>query len=72
MRIAQGSADVLSLGQALRLSALVPGAQFRWLALAGHSSVGDVPDRVVELVDAVATAAAADRASAGSGPAGED
>ncbi|SDQ18193.1 alpha/beta fold hydrolase [Quadrisphaera sp. DSM 44207] len=57
VRIAQGSADVLSLGQALRLAALVPGARFSWLPFAGHSSVGDVPEQVAALVDDAAAAA---------------
>lgn len=55
--LAQGTHDVISLGQVLRLVTLVPGARFALLPFAGHSAVGDVPDRVLELVaDAVAAA----------------
>ena len=55
--VAQGTHDLVSLSQAMRVAALVPGARFRLLPLAGHSSVGDVPARVVALVDeAVANA----------------
>ncbi|MDP9435758.1 MAG: alpha/beta hydrolase [Actinomycetota bacterium] len=58
--VAQGTHDLISLSQAARLAALVPGARFRLLPLAGHSSVGDVPESVVRLVDeAVADAAGA-------------
>jgi pimeloyl-ACP methyl ester carboxylesterase len=56
--LAQGTHDVISLGQVLRLVALVPGARFRLLPAAGHSAVGDVPDEVVRLVDEVAARSA--------------
>ncbi len=55
--VAQGTHDVLTLSQAVWLALLVPGARFRVLPLAGHSSVGDVPSRVIRLVDHVAAAA---------------
>jgi pimeloyl-ACP methyl ester carboxylesterase len=57
VRIAQGSHDLLSLGQAARLAVLVPGARFRVLPAAGHSSIADVPQRVLDLVDEAAAAA---------------
>jgi pimeloyl-ACP methyl ester carboxylesterase len=46
--------DVLTLSQAACLAFLVPGARFRVLPFAGHSSVADVPERVVRLVDEAA------------------
>jgi pimeloyl-ACP methyl ester carboxylesterase len=49
--IAQGTHDVLTLSQAAWLAALVPGARFRVLPFAGHSSIADVPERVIRLVD---------------------
>lgn len=55
--VAQGTSDVLTLSQAAWLALLVPGARFRLLPVAGHSSVADVPSRVVRLVDAVGAAA---------------
>jgi pimeloyl-ACP methyl ester carboxylesterase len=55
--IAQGSHDVLTLSQAGWLTLLVPSARFRVLPFAGHSSVADVPRRVVRLVDEAAAAA---------------
>lgn len=58
--LAQGTHDVISLGQVLRLAALVPGAQFRALPFAGHSAVGDVPDQVVALVDEAVASTALD------------
>lgn len=57
--IAQGTHDVLSTSQSAWLAALVPGARFRLLPLAGHSSVADVPDRVLGLVAEAVDAAAA-------------
>jgi pimeloyl-ACP methyl ester carboxylesterase len=60
--IAQGTHDVLATSQSAWLAALVPGARFRLLPVAGHSSVADVPDRVIalvaEAVDAAVEAAA--------------
>jgi len=55
--VAQGTHDVLTLSQAAWLAVLVPGARFRVLPFAGHSSVGDVPGRVVRLVDDAVAAA---------------
>ena len=55
--VAQGTQDVLTLGQAAWLALLVPGARFRVLPFAGHSSVGDVPTRVIRLVDRAVAAA---------------
>jgi pimeloyl-ACP methyl ester carboxylesterase len=55
--VAQGTHDVLTLSQAAWLTLLVPGARFRVLPFAGHSSVGDVPRHVIGLVDDVAAAA---------------
>ena len=56
--IAQGTHDVLSASQSVWLALLVPGARFRLLPVAGHSSVADVPGRVVGLVTEAADAAA--------------
>ena len=56
--VAQGTHDVLALSQAVALALLVPGARFRLLPFAGHSSVADVPSHVVRLVDDAAAAAA--------------
>ena len=58
--IAQGTHDFLAASQSAWLAALVPGARFRLLPVAGHSSIADVPDRVLGLV-AEAVQAAADR-----------
>ena len=55
--VAQGTHDVLTLSQAAWLALLVPGARFRVLPFAGHSSVGDVPARVIRLVDDAVAAA---------------
>jgi hypothetical protein len=57
VRIAQGTHDLVCLSQAAWLTILVPGARFRVLPFAGHSSIADVPQRVIDLVDE-ATAAA--------------
>jgi pimeloyl-ACP methyl ester carboxylesterase len=57
VRIAQGTHDLLSLSQAAWLRVLVPGARFRVLPFAGHSSIADVPRRVIGLVDEAAAAA---------------
>jgi pimeloyl-ACP methyl ester carboxylesterase len=57
--IAQGSHDVLAVSQSAWLAALVPGARFRLLPVAGHSSIADVPDRVIALVAEAVDAAAA-------------
>jgi pimeloyl-ACP methyl ester carboxylesterase len=56
--IAQGTHDVLSGSQSAWLTLLVPGARFRLLPVAGHSSVGDVPRRVIGLVSEAVEAAA--------------
>ncbi len=58
--LVQGTHDVLSLGQVARLAVLVPGAHLRWLPFAGHSAVGDAPDRVLALVDEALDASRAD------------
>jgi len=57
VRIAQGTHDLLALSQAAWLTILVPGARFRLLPFAGHSSIADVPQRVIALVDEAAAAA---------------
>jgi pimeloyl-ACP methyl ester carboxylesterase len=57
VRIAQGTHDLLCLSQAAWLTLLVPGARFRLLPFAGHSSIADVPQRVIDLVDEAAAAA---------------
>ena len=48
--IAQGTHDVLAASQSAWLTALVPSARFRLLPVAGHSSIADVPERVLALV----------------------
>jgi pimeloyl-ACP methyl ester carboxylesterase len=62
--IGQGTHDLLAASQSLWLALLVPGARFRLLPVAGHSSVADVPRRVIALVTEAA-AAAADAAAQG-------
>jgi pimeloyl-ACP methyl ester carboxylesterase len=57
VRIAQGTHDMLCLSQAAWLTILVPGARFRVLPFAGHSSIADVPQRVIDLVDEAVAAA---------------
>jgi pimeloyl-ACP methyl ester carboxylesterase len=57
VRIAQGTHDLLALSQAAWLTILVPGARFRVLPFAGHSSIADLPQRVIALVDEAAAAA---------------
>jgi pimeloyl-ACP methyl ester carboxylesterase len=56
--IAQGTHDVLSASQSAWLAALVPGARFELLPVAGHSSIADVPQRVIALVAGAVDAAA--------------
>ena len=56
--IAQGTQDVIAGSQAAWLAALVPGARFRLLPFAGHSSIADVPQRVIALVAEAVDAAA--------------
>ena len=48
--IAQGTHDVIAASQSVWLAALVPGARFRLLPFAGHSSIADVPQRVIALI----------------------
>ena len=55
--IAQGTHDLLAASQSAWLAALVPGARFHLLPLAGHSSIADVPDRVLALVAGAVDAA---------------
>jgi pimeloyl-ACP methyl ester carboxylesterase len=55
--LVQGTHDVLSLGQVVRLLPLVPGARLRLLSGAGHSAVGDLPVEVLRLVDETAALA---------------
>jgi pimeloyl-ACP methyl ester carboxylesterase len=57
VRIAQGTQDVLAFSQAAWLAVLVPGARFRLLPFAGHSSIADVPQSVIGLVEEAADAA---------------
>jgi pimeloyl-ACP methyl ester carboxylesterase len=57
VRLVQGTHDVVSLTQVLRLWPVVPGARFQLLPGAGHSAVADVPRRVIRLVDEAAAAA---------------
>jgi pimeloyl-ACP methyl ester carboxylesterase len=54
--IAQGTHDAITLSQAAWLALLVPGARFRVLPFAGHSSVADAPTHVIGLVHDVAAA----------------
>ena len=56
--IAQGTHDLLSASQSAWLTALVPGARFHLLPVAGHSSIADVPDRVIALAAGAVDAAA--------------
>lgn len=56
--IAQGTHDVIAASQSAWLAALVPGARFRLLPFAGHSSIADVPRRVIALVAEAVDAAA--------------
>jgi pimeloyl-ACP methyl ester carboxylesterase len=56
--IAQGTHDVIAASQSVWLAALVPGARFRLLPFAGHSSIADVPQRVIALVAEAVDAAA--------------
>jgi hypothetical protein len=42
---------------------LVPGARFRVLALTGHSSIADVPGRVIGLVEEATAAVGRVRAT---------
>jgi pimeloyl-ACP methyl ester carboxylesterase len=56
--LAQGTADVVALGQAPRYLAAVPTARFVPLLGAGHAPQSDTPDAILRLVDDAATAAA--------------
>ncbi len=66
--LAQGTHDVISLGQVLRLLGLVPGARFRLLPFAGHSAVADVSELVVGLVEEAVAAADGTGASGAARP----
>jgi len=55
--LAQGTADVISVGQTPRYLAAIPGSRFVPLAGAGHAPQSDTPDAIVALVHE-ATAAA--------------
>jgi pimeloyl-ACP methyl ester carboxylesterase len=68
VRIAQGTHDLLALSQAAWLTILVPGARFRVLPFAGHSSIADVPQRVIALVDEAAAAAGSPSSPSGQRP----
>jgi hypothetical protein len=68
VRIAQGTHDLVSLSQAAWLRVLVPGARFRVLPFAGHSSIADVPQRVIALVDEAAAAAGSPSSPSGQRP----
>src|SRR4051794_27125841 len=58
---AQGTADVISVGQTPRYLAAIPTARFVPLLGAGHAPQSDTPDAILRLVDE-ATAAAGHRA----------
>jgi pimeloyl-ACP methyl ester carboxylesterase len=68
VRIAQGTHDLVSLSQAAWLRVLVPGARLRVLPFAGHSSIADVPQRVIALVDEAAAAAGSPSSPSGQRP----
>lgn len=57
--LGQGTHDVVATGQTPRFLALVPGARFRPLVLAGHVPFTDAPERIVRLVRETAARAGA-------------
>ncbi len=48
--MAQGALDLVGSGQALRYTALIPGAQFVLLPVAGHAPQSDSPEIITALV----------------------
>jgi pimeloyl-ACP methyl ester carboxylesterase len=59
--LAQGTADLIAVGQTPRYLAAIPGARFVPLLGAGHAPQSDTPHAILRLVDE-ATAAAGNRA----------
>ncbi|MDX6297865.1 MAG: hypothetical protein QOI51_1722 [Nocardioidaceae bacterium] len=57
--LAQGTADLIAVGQTPRYLAGVPTARFVPLLGAGHAPQSDAPDAILRLVDQATTAAAA-------------
>jgi pimeloyl-ACP methyl ester carboxylesterase len=55
--LAQGTADVVALGQTPRLLAATPGARLVPLLGAGHAPQSDTPEAILRLVDEATSAA---------------
>jgi len=62
--LAQGTADLVAVGQTPRYLAAIPGARFVPLLGAGHAPQSDVPQAILKLVDETTAAATAERPDA--------
>jgi pimeloyl-ACP methyl ester carboxylesterase len=62
--LAQGTADLIALGQTPRYLTTVPGARFVRLLGAGHAPQSDTPEAILQLVDETTAAATAERPAA--------
>jgi len=59
--LAQGTADLIALGQTPRYLTTIPGARFVPLLGAGHAPQSDTPEAILRLVDETTAAATAER-----------
>jgi pimeloyl-ACP methyl ester carboxylesterase len=59
--LAQGTADLIALGQTPRYLTTIPGARFVPLLGAGHAPQSDIPKAILQLVDETTAAATAER-----------
>ena len=62
--LAQGTADLVAVGQTPRYLATIPGARFVPLLGAGHAPQSDVPEAILKLVGDTTAAVTADRPDA--------
>jgi pimeloyl-ACP methyl ester carboxylesterase len=62
--LAQGTADLIALGQTPRYLTIVPGARFVPLLGAGHAPQSDTPEAILQLIDETTAAAASERPDA--------
>ncbi len=63
--LAQGTADLIAVGQTPRYLTTIPGARFVPLLGAGHAPQSDTPEAILQLVDETTAAATADGATRG-------
>jgi len=62
--LAQGTADLVAVGQTPRYLSTIPGARFVPLLGAGHAPQSDTPEAILQLVDETTAAATAERPDA--------